>query len=164
MLEMSNDEFITINNIESGVGGSTDTILRQMLQKWASVPSLSGRVVSYAYIFVVFQTGIAKFPYSHNDTSFYIKNSIATQADKGNWCLTGVGGSILPQPRHDRCYNFFLIPYTVLYCSLPGGCFQWKGQKDLCVLYNFLVLDTYCRSSCDITMFQNLKLPFLLRF
>ena len=45
MLEASNDEFVTINNIESGGGEWTDKFPRQILQKWASVPRLLSGIV-----------------------------------------------------------------------------------------------------------------------
>ena len=50
MLETSNDEFITINNIESEGGGLTEKFPRQMLQKWASMPRLLSGIVDLADI------------------------------------------------------------------------------------------------------------------
>ena len=47
MLETSNDEFITINNIEWGGGEITDKFPRQMLEKWASVPRLFSGIVCH---------------------------------------------------------------------------------------------------------------------
>ena len=45
MLGTSNDNFITINNIELGEGVRIDKFPSQILQKWASVPRLLSRIV-----------------------------------------------------------------------------------------------------------------------
>jgi len=46
MLERSNDEFITINNIEWGVGDELIHFLDRCCKKWARVPRLLSGIVA----------------------------------------------------------------------------------------------------------------------
>lgn len=66
---------------------------------------------------------------------FYIKNSIATQANKGNWCLTGVGRGVYFAPASARSITisfwYHILCSTVVYQEVVfNGKDRW-----ICVCY-----------------------------